>query len=79
MMLAVDLSASMTEPDMQIGGQVVDRLTAAKAVLADFLDRRQGDRVGLLVFAERAYALTPLTARLAALISAVSPLGCAMT
>ncbi|HYG04782.1 MAG TPA: VWA domain-containing protein [Stenotrophomonas sp.] len=64
MMLAVDLSASMTETDMQLGGQVVDRLTAAKAVLADFLDRRQGDRVGLLVFAERAYALTPLTADL---------------
>jgi len=64
MMLAVDLSASMTETDMQLGSQVVDRLTAAKAVLADFLDRRQGDRVGLLVFAERAYALTPLTADL---------------
>jgi Ca-activated chloride channel homolog len=40
---------------------VVDRLTAAKAVLADFLDRRQGDRVGLIVFGQRAYALTPLT------------------
>lgn len=65
MMLAVDLSASMTETDMQLGGQVVDRLTAAKAVLADFLERRQGDRVGLLVFAEHAYALTPLTADLA--------------
>ncbi|HEY0334597.1 MAG TPA: VWA domain-containing protein [Stenotrophomonas sp.] len=65
MMLAVDLSASMTETDMQLGGQVVDRLTAAKAVLADFLDRREGDRVGLLVFAQRAYALTPLTADLA--------------
>lgn len=64
MMLAVDLSASMTETDMELGGQVVDRLTAAKAVLADFLERRQGDRVGLLVFAEHAYALTPLTADL---------------
>jgi Ca-activated chloride channel family protein len=48
MMLAVDLSGSMSEPDMELGGRVVDRLTAAKAVLADFLDRRQGDRVGLL-------------------------------
>ncbi|MEE7546250.1 VWA domain-containing protein, partial [Xanthomonas sp. Kuri4-1] len=65
MMLAVDLSGSMSEPDMQLGGRVVDRLTAAKAVLADFLERRQGDRVGLLVFGQRAYALTPLTADLA--------------
>lgn len=62
MMLAVDLSGSMSEADMQLGGQVVDRLTAAKAVLADFLDRREGDRIGLLVFGQRAYALTPLTA-----------------
>lgn len=61
MMLAVDLSASMGEQDMELGGRIVDRLTAAKAVLADFLDRRVGDRVGLIVFGERAYALTPLT------------------
>lgn len=62
MMLAVDLSGSMEEPDMQLGGRIVDRLTAAKAVLADFLDRREGDRIGLVVFGQRAYALTPLTA-----------------
>lgn len=61
LMLAVDLSGSMAEEDMQLGNGVVDRLTAAKAVLADFLDRRVGDRVGLLVFGQRAYALTPLT------------------
>ncbi len=61
LMLALDLSGSMGEPDMELGGRPVDRLTAAKAVLADFLDRRVGDRVGLLVFGRRAYALTPLT------------------
>ena len=61
LMLAVDLSASMGEEDMQLGGRMVDRLTAAKAVLSDFLDRRAGDRVGLIVFGERAFALTPLT------------------
>ncbi len=61
LMLVLDLSGSMSEPDMQLGGRPVDRLTAAKAVLADFLDRREGDRVGLLVFGRRAYALTPLT------------------
>lgn len=61
MMLAVDLSGSMSETDMELGGRAVDRLTAAKAVIADFLDRRAGDRVGLLVFGQRAYMLTPLT------------------
>lgn len=61
MMLAVDLSGSMSETDMELGGAVVDRLTAAKAVLADFLERRVGDRVGLLVFGQRAYVMAPLT------------------
>lgn len=61
LMLALDLSGSMSEPDMELGGQRVDRLTAAKAVLADFLDRRSGDRIGLLVFGRSAYVLTPLT------------------
>ena len=61
LMLAVDLSGSMGEADMELGGRPVDRLTAAKAVLADFLDRRAGDRVGLVVFGERAYSLTPMT------------------
>ncbi|RNF86509.1 vWA domain-containing protein [Montanilutibacter psychrotolerans] len=61
LMLALDLSQSMAEADMELGGRVVDRLTAAKAVLSDFLERRAGDRIGLLVFGERAYALTPLT------------------
>ena len=61
LMLVLDLSGSMSEPDMELGGRPVDRLTAAKAVLTDFLDRREGDRVGLLVFGRRAYALTPLT------------------
>lgn len=61
LMLVLDLSASMNEPDMELGGRPVDRLTAAKAVLADFLDRRAGDRIGLIVFGRRAYVLTPLT------------------
>ena len=61
MLLALDLSGSMSEVDMTLGGRSVDRLTAAKAVIADFLDRRRGDRVGLIVFGDRAHALTPLT------------------
>ncbi|WP_282295959.1 VWA domain-containing protein [Stenotrophomonas sp. PS02289] len=65
LMLAVDFSGSMSEPDMQLGPQIVQRVQAAKAVLADFLDRRAGDRVGLLIFGDRAYTLTPITVDLA--------------
>jgi Ca-activated chloride channel homolog len=61
LLLAVDLSGSMGAEDMRLGGRIVDRLTAVKAVLGDFLDRRVGDRVGLLLFGERAYGVTPLT------------------
>src|SRR5207247_1917039 len=61
LLLAVDLSGSMAETDMTLGGRRVDRLTAVKAVLGDFLERRVGDRVGLLLFGDKAYAVTPLT------------------
>jgi Ca-activated chloride channel family protein len=61
LMLAVDISGSMTEDDMMIGGRVVDRLTAVKAVAGDFIERREGDRVGLILFGQQAYLQTPLT------------------
>lgn len=64
LMLAVDLSASMGERDMWMGRQLVERLTAARAVIGDFLERRQGDRVGLLVFGRSAHVLAPPTADL---------------
>lgn len=61
LMLAVDLSGSMQEQDFQVGGQPVDRLTATKWVAGDFIDRRVGDRIGLILFGERAYLQAPLT------------------
>jgi Ca-activated chloride channel family protein len=61
LMLAVDVSGSMAAEDMEIGGRRVDRLVAVKVVLGDFLDRRVGDRVGLLLFGQFAYQMTPLT------------------
>ncbi len=61
LMLAVDLSGSMEAKDFQLAGRAVDRLTATKAVGGDFVDRREGDRLGLILFGERAYLQTPLT------------------
>lgn len=61
LLLAVDVSGSMAAEDMVIARRRVDRLTAVKVVLGDFLDRRAGDRVGLLLFGQQAYLLTPLT------------------
>jgi len=61
LMLAVDLSGSMEERDFFINKQPVDRLTAAKMVASDFINRRVGDRVGLILFGSQAYLQTPLT------------------
>ena len=61
LMLAVDISGSMGLEDMVLGNQVTDRLTAVKAVAGDFVGRREGDRVGLILFGRQAYLQTPLT------------------
>lgn len=61
LMLAVDLSGSMQTPDMQLGGRDVSRLEAVKAVAGDFIARRAGDRIGLILFGDRAYVQAPLT------------------
>jgi len=61
LMLAVDLSGSMEADDFVLNGNRVNRLTAVKNVAGDFIQRRQGDRIGLILFGKRAYVQTPLT------------------
>lgn len=61
MMIAVDLSGSMEIADMELNGQQVDRLTMVKNVLTDFISRRVGDRLGLILFADTAYVQAPMT------------------
>lgn len=61
LMVAVDLSGSMKIDDMEVNGRRVDRLIMIKSVLSQFIDRRVGDRLGLILFADTAYLQTPLT------------------
>jgi Ca-activated chloride channel homolog len=61
LMLAVDLSGSMEVQDFMINKRPVDRLTAIKWVANDFINRRVGDRLGLILFGSQAYLQTPLT------------------
>lgn len=61
MMISLDLSGSMLEVDMPLNGQTVDRLTLLKDLLKTFISQRQGDRLGLILFADHAYLQTPLT------------------
>jgi len=61
LMLAVDVSGSMDTKDMMLGQQQVDRLSAIKTVISPFIEQREGDRIGLILFGERAYLQTPLS------------------
>ena len=61
LMLAVDLSESMGIEDFVIGDQAVDRITATKSIAGEFLDRRKGDRVGLILFGDQPFLQAPLT------------------
>ncbi len=59
--LAIDVSGSMRALDFTIDGQPVSRLDMVKRVVSDFMERRRGDRIGLIVFADDAFTLTPLS------------------
>jgi len=61
LMLAVDISGSMQIKDIIQNNQQVDRLTAVKQVAGEFIERRVGDRIGLILFGSQAYVQTPLT------------------
>jgi Ca-activated chloride channel family protein len=61
LLLAVDISGSMETEDMVLGKQVATRLAAVKYVGGNFIERRQGDRLGLILFGDQAYLQTPLT------------------
>lgn len=61
LMLAVDISDSMKTPDLDYTGSEATRLDVVKNVAGDFLERRIGDRLGLILFGSEAYIQTPLT------------------
>jgi len=61
LLLAVDISGSMDTQDMILSSKAVNRLTVVKKVAGEFIQRRKGDRVGLVLFGSRAYLQTPLT------------------
>ncbi|GJD93873.1 VWA domain-containing protein [Methylobacterium iners] len=54
-MIAMDLSGSMERRDFSLDGETVSRLAAVKRVGADFIRRRAGDRIGLVIFANESF------------------------
>ena len=61
LLLAVDISGSMRTEDMVLDDLQSNRLQAVQAVAGEFIERRQGDRIGLILFGGRAYLQAPLT------------------
>jgi len=61
LMLAVDISGSMQTKDLELDGRPVSRLAVVKKIAGDFIARRVGDRLGLILFGTHAYLQTPLT------------------
>ncbi|MCD6305452.1 MAG: VWA domain-containing protein [Deltaproteobacteria bacterium] len=59
--LCLDASGSMAALDFRLGDEPVTRLTAVKKVVSDFIQKRETDRIGLVVFGEEAFTQCPLT------------------
>lgn len=57
--LALDMSGSMLTEDFSLDGAQISRLDAVKRVAASFVRARGGDRIGLVLFADRAYVAAP--------------------
>ncbi len=73
-LLAIDTSGSMRSPDMGRGLSPMSRLDAAKQVMKRFVEARQDDRLGLLVFGEEAFVQVPPTLDSAALVDFIGDL-----
>lgn len=61
LMLAIDVSGSMEIPDLDPDAGRITRLDVTKDVAGEFISRRKGDRIGLILFGTRAYLQAPLT------------------
>ena len=61
LMLAIDISGSMAEQDLYAGNRRATRMAVVREVAKRFVERRTGDRIGLVMFGTQAYVQTPLT------------------
>lgn len=61
LLMGIDISGSMRESDLYAGNRRATRMAVVKQVAQDFVERRTGDRIGLIMFGSQAYVQTPLT------------------
>jgi len=61
LMLAIDISGSMRIEDMQVGERLLPRIAVVRELGSSFIERRRGDRIGLILFGSKAYVQSPLS------------------
>lgn len=76
--LAVDVSGSMERQDFSLNGETRDRLSVVKQIAHDFVSKRHGDRLSLVLYGRDAFIASPLTFDLAALGSILNGAGIGM-
>ena len=59
--LTLDVSGSMEEEDFDINGRPITRLDIVKQLASDFIEKRKGDNLGLVIFGSEAYTYIPLS------------------
>jgi Ca-activated chloride channel family protein len=59
--LALDVSGSMSAEDYVVDGHRISRLDIIKSTVENFIKQRTSDRLGLIVFGSQAYTVCPLT------------------
>ena len=59
LLIALDISGSMQQQDFSAGNR--SRFSAVQEIASEFVARRKGDRVGLILFGSQPYLYTPLT------------------
>lgn len=60
-LIAADISFSMAQKDWEIPNGKISRWEGTKTLMQDFIQKRKGDRMGLIFFASNAYIQAPFT------------------
>ena len=60
-LITADISFSMANKDWVLEGEKVRRWDAVKSLMHNFIDKREGDRMGLVFFGSEAYIQAPFT------------------
>lgn len=71
-MIALDLSGSMLKTDFSLDGAPISRLDAVKRTASAFVAARRGDRIGLVIFGDRAYVAQAPTFDVASVADAIA-------